>query len=199
MIKTYETLCFESTPDWSRVPTGRIDCFQWEQAGFSRPESSFQMCFVKNKGIFVKMLSDEKRLRITCRGRDGNVWEDSCLEFFFSPEKNAGYLNTEINPCGAFLTQVGKGREHRQFLKELTAVSPQVKGCTDESGWRVELFLPCLLFKEGAKGRSIGEVHLVGYFCNGEGGVGHEEDATPHNGLENNFLHRIAANGFRQL
>lgn len=148
MIKTYETLCFESTPVWSRVPTGRIDCFQWEQAGFSRPESSFQMCFVKNKGIFVKMRSDEKRLRITCRGRDGNVWEDSCLEFFFSPEKNAGYLNTEINPCGAFLTQVGKGREHRQFLKELTAVSPQVKGCTDESGWRVELFLPCLLFKE---------------------------------------------------
>ena len=94
------------------------------------------------------MRSDEKRLRVTCCGRDGNVWEDSCLEFFFSPEKNAGYLNTEINPCGAFLTQVGKGRERRQFLKELTAVSPQVKSFKDESGWKVELFFPCLLFKE---------------------------------------------------
>ena len=148
MIKTYETLCFENEPDWSRVPTGKIDCFQWEKPGFSRPDSSFQMCFVKNKGILVKMRSNEKNLRITCSGRDESVWEDSCLEFFFSPEKGAGYLNTEMNPRGAFLTQVGQEREHRKFLKELTDVSPQVSGFADEHGWGIELFLPCLLFKK---------------------------------------------------
>lgn len=148
MSKTYETVCFKSEPDWTKVPTGKIDCFQWEQPGFSRPESSFQMCFVENEGIFVKMFSLEKNLRITCSGRDGHVWEDSCLEFFFSPEKDAGYLNTEMNPCGAFLTQVGKERNHRKFLKELTDTSPLVKGFTNENGWGVELFVPCRLFKE---------------------------------------------------
>ncbi len=148
MIKTYETYCFASAPDWSKVPVGKIDCFQWECDGFSRPESSFQMCFVKNDGIFVKMHSSENNLRTTCSGRDGNVWEDSCLEFFFSPEKDAGYLNTEMNPCGAFLTQVGKGRENRRFLKELTHVTPLVKSYYDKSGWGVELFIPCNLFND---------------------------------------------------
>ena len=148
MSKTYETFCFESKPDWKKVPTGKIDCFQWEESEPFRPNSEFQMCFVKSKGIFVKMHSDEKELRITCSGRDENIWEDSCLEFFFSPNDEKGYMNTEMNPCGAYLTQIGKGRENRRFLKEITDVSPEVKGYTDENGWGIELFIPCEVFEK---------------------------------------------------
>lgn len=151
MIRNYETICFESEIDWERVPVGKIDCFQWEEDPPFRPESSFQMCFLKNKGVFVKMNSNEKKLRRTCTKRDENIWEDSCLEFFFSPEKNAGYLNTEMNPNGAFLTQVGKERGNRRFLKEITPLSPEVSAHTDENGWGVELFIPRELFEEAFK------------------------------------------------
>lgn len=151
MRKTYETLCFSDAPDWERVPVGTIDCFQWENEEKFRPQSSFQMCFVRNKGIFVRMKSDETALRAVCTERDENVWEDSCLEFFFSPDENAGYLNIETNPNGAYLTQVGAKRENRRFLKELTALSPEVKGSITENGWGIELFLPCAIFEEAFK------------------------------------------------
>ena len=148
MTKEYKTVCFENEIDWEKVPVGKIDCFQWESDPPFRPESSFQMCFLKGKGVFVRMNSNEKELRKLCTKRDERIWEDSCLEFFFSPEEDAGYLNTEMNPNGAFLTQVGKERENRRFLKQLTLVSPEVTAHSDENGWGVELFLPCALFEE---------------------------------------------------
>lgn len=148
MKRNYETLCFEKEPEWSKVPIGQIDCFQWENEKAYRPKSSFQMCFVKNEGIYVRMQSDETRLRAVCAERDGRVWEDSCLEFFFSPAEDAGYLNTEMNPAGAFLAQVGKDRYNRQFLKELTFLSPLVHAKAGKGGWGVELFVPCKVFEE---------------------------------------------------
>ncbi len=148
MKKNYETFCFEKEPDWKRVPVGRIDCFQWEDKKAYRPESTFQMCFVKNEGIFVRMQSNETELRAVCTKRDENVWEDSCLEFFFSPCESAGYLNTEMNPNGAFLTQTGKDRYNRRFLKELTLLSPLVHAGRGKNGWGVELFIPCGVFEE---------------------------------------------------
>ncbi len=149
MKKTYETFCFESSPQWEKVPEGRIDCFNWEKDALPfRPQSTFKMCFVKDRGIFVKMHSDEKELRITCTGRDGKVWEDSCLEFFFSPESEKGYLNTEMNPLGAYLTQVGKERENRRFLSSVTPLSPTVCGHRSGEGWGVELFIPCKLIED---------------------------------------------------
>lgn len=148
MSKTYKTFCFENEPDWKKVPVGKIDCFQWEEKEPFRPQSEFQMCFVKNKGIFVKMHSDEKEQRIACRKRDENIWEDSCLEFFFSPNDKVGYINTEMNPCGAYLTQIGKERENRRFLKEITTLSLEVKGYTDKYGWGVELFIPCKVIEK---------------------------------------------------
>lgn len=148
MNRVYETFCFENEPDWEKVPVGKIDCFQWEAKRPFRPQSEFQMCLVKNKGVFVKMHSDEKELRVTCYERDKRIWEDSCLEFFFSPKDEVGYLNIEMNPFGAYLTQVGTGRMNRRFLKEITPLSPRVKGYTDENGWGIELFIPCRIFEE---------------------------------------------------
>lgn len=178
MSKTYETFCFETTPDWEKVPVGKIDCFQWEEKEPFRPQSVFQMCFVKNKGIFVRMHSDEKERRVTCRGRDENVWEDSCLEFFFSPKDEKGYMNTEMNPQGAYLTQIGKGRENRRFLKEITVLSPEVKGYEDENGWGIELFVPCEVIEKAFEipfSAEAGKYHGNFYKCG-------DKTKTPHFG-----------------
>lgn len=143
-MKTYQTFCFDNEPEWDKVPEAAIDCYQWESEPPFRPRNSFQMCFVKNLGIFVKMKSNEKVLRISCRHRDEPVYEDSCLEFFFmaAPAREE-YINIEVNACGAYLSQFGKGKENRVFIKELTNKAPSVKSKITDDGWQTEIFVPC--------------------------------------------------------
>ena len=148
MMKEYKSFCFEKEPLWDKVPEGKIDCFQWEEKEPFRPHSSFKMCFVKGSGIFVRMITDEENPRATCTKRDEPCYEDSCLEFFFAPFSDEGYFNIEMNPNGAFLSQFGKGRENRVFIKELTDISPAVKKIPLEKGWGVELFVPCELVEK---------------------------------------------------
>lgn len=150
-MKTYSTFCFEKEPDWAAVPVADINCFNWEKelGVFYRPESHFQMCFVKEKGVWVKMNSKENNIRRVCHRRDENVYEDSCLEFFFKPFTHRDeYVNFEINLNCAYLSQFGKSRENRKFIKELTNLEPQIKTGIIARKWSVELFLPCDLISE---------------------------------------------------
>ena len=148
-MKTYETYSFGDEIFIGAVPRGKVDCFNWEEESFSRPETDFQMFFKKNKGIFVNMKTNEKNLRITCEGRDGNCWEDSCMEFFFQPfSKEDGYINFEITPKGAYLSAFGVSRENRVFLKELTDIVPEVNCKITDEGWELSLFIPCSLIED---------------------------------------------------
>jgi hypothetical protein len=57
------------------------------------------------------------------------VYEDSCVEFFFSPDLSAGYLNFEFNAGGALLA--GFVTDHRRTekgLKGFTPLSPEDAG-----------------------------------------------------------------------
>ncbi len=148
MIKTYKTLCFKDKPCREDIPLGRLDCFQWEGENPYRPETLFKMCFVKEKGIFVEMKTNEKNLRSVCSKRDEPVYEDSCMEFFFKPFKGRQeYLNFEINPDGAYLSQFGKGRDDRVFIKELTDEKPVISTEKGSDGWKLRLFVPCALIE----------------------------------------------------
>ncbi|MGN0468769.1 MAG: carbohydrate-binding family 9-like protein [Acutalibacteraceae bacterium] len=148
MIKTYETLCFEDKPQWDKVSQGKIDVFQWESENPYRPETVFKMCFVKNKGVFVKMKTDETNIRSVCSGRDENCWEDSCMEFFFKPFSDADeYMNFEMTAKSAYLSAFGASRDGRVFLKELTDEAPSVHAEIKQDGWSLELFLPCCLIE----------------------------------------------------
>lgn len=148
-MKTYQTFCFDGIPNWEKVPKANIDCYQWESEQKYRPQNSFQMCMVKNKGIYVRMKTDETVIRIACRRRDEPVYEDSCLEFFFKPfEERSEYINIEVNAYGAYLSQFGSGKENRVFIKSLTEEAPQVKSQITDNGWQTEIFVPCNLFKD---------------------------------------------------
>ncbi len=149
MIKTYRTFTFENEPDWNKVACGQVDFYQWETEKQYRPKCSFQLCFVKEKGIFLKMRTDETNIRAVCKGRDENCWEDSCMEFFFKPFSHRDeYLNFEMTAGGAYLCAAGKSRDNRIFLKELTKKEPTVLAEINHGGWSVELFVPCKLIDE---------------------------------------------------
>ena len=140
-MKTYQSLCFSHAPDWARVPVGAIDSFHWETPPPFRPKSRFQLCFVQGQGVFARLWTDETPVRCVCSERDDPVYEDSCLELFFAPRAEKGYLNVEMNLRGVFLAQFGKGREDRAFVRDLTALSPAVMPLPCETGWGVACFL----------------------------------------------------------
>ncbi|MBQ5968595.1 MAG: carbohydrate-binding family 9-like protein [Clostridia bacterium] len=147
-MRTYESPVFQTAPDWDAVPVGKIDCFQWEAVVPFRPKSFFQCCFVRGGGVLARLWSLEPQPRAVCTRRDDPVYEDSCLEVFFQPFPDLGYLNVEMNPQGVFLAEVGTGRENRVLLKDLTAAEPVVTPFSVPGGWGAELCLPCVLLTE---------------------------------------------------
>lgn len=143
----YSTFVFENAPEWDAVPEKSLDFSNWDSK--IHYNTFFRMCLVKNKGIYLRMRTDETALRTVNTGRDGSVWEDSCMEFFIRPfAHREEYLNFEMTPVGAWLCQYGKGREGRVFLKTLTDTEVEIRTEISSDGWSLELFVPCGLISE---------------------------------------------------
>ena len=53
-------------------------------------------------------------LRAASLEDDGNIWEDSCCEFFVENPKESKYCNFEINCIGRLLNGLGSGRNDRE-------------------------------------------------------------------------------------
>ena len=147
IMKTYNTYSFSDKIIWEAIPEEKLSCFLWDSA--ATYNVFFKMCFLQNKGIFLRMRCDETLLRSEGKHRDDRVWEDSCMEMFLCPfEERDEYVNFEINCDGVYLSQFGKVRENRIFIKELTFLEPEVKTDKYEDGWSLELFVPCELISE---------------------------------------------------
>jgi hypothetical protein len=65
--------------------------------------------------LFLKYFVKEPHVRSVNSEFNSSVWEDSCVEFFFSPEGANGYYNFEINATGALLGAYGPDRNNRQW------------------------------------------------------------------------------------
>ncbi len=143
----YRTFAFDGEPLWDKVPEGRLGFSHWGSCAVY--DTRFKLCFVKNRGIFLRMRTDEKNIRMVCTSTDEPVYEDSCMEVFLcSLEGREEYINIEMNPRGAYLSEYGKGKYDRVFLKTKTAVTPLIKTEIDSDGWSLELFVPCELISE---------------------------------------------------
>jgi hypothetical protein len=119
----------------------------------------------------VKIAYDEMAIHLMFRVEDrfvravapedqGNVWEDSCVEFFFTPDSDlsTGYFNLEIN-CGGTLLfhfQPGAGRDKIVIPRRECAgiwrehslpsiVDPEIQ---EPVTWTVAYGLPLALLKK---------------------------------------------------
>ncbi len=59
------------------------------------------------KNLYLIFRVDDQFVRAAATKTHGKVWQDSCVEFFFSPEADThnGYFNLETNCMGVFLFQ----------------------------------------------------------------------------------------------
>jgi hypothetical protein len=97
----------------------------------------------------------EKEILAKREGFNGEVWKDSCVEFFVSFDKREYYYNFEINPIGAIHAAYGKSRYKRDYILEdelskievITSYEKKTFGLKKgDFKWRVILIIPLSVF-----------------------------------------------------
>lgn len=86
----------------------RIETINWPEFNY-KPEVYFSISYGKNE-IFLKYYVKENFIKAEKSETNQMVCEDSCVEFFVSPENDGIYYNLEFNPIGTCLLGTGTSR-----------------------------------------------------------------------------------------
>ena len=104
-------------------------------------ETKAQLLYT-NEALYVHFYTTETKLRVQNTERNSNVYEDSCIEFFFSPDENDNrYFNFEINAIGTILLFVCNGRgNYEKFLFDEEMFD--IKTIITKNGWELFYKIP---------------------------------------------------------
>ncbi len=78
-----------------------IDVINWKEYPY-KPHVSFQISY-DDEHLYLHYEVEEDCVRARAAQNNGQVWLDSCVEFFLSPEGNDDYYNLECNCIGTKL------------------------------------------------------------------------------------------------
>lgn len=143
--------------DWwlngSRVSWYAINSVGWADFPYC-PEVDFRLAH-DGTSLLLQYQVTEESVRALAEADNGPVWEDSCVEFFFSLADDGIYYNLECNCAGTVLLAAGTGREGRQYappevLRRIDRWSslgrvPFAEKPISQS-WKVSLVIPCSCF-----------------------------------------------------
>ena len=88
----------------------KIDTINWKGYDY-KPDVALSMAY-GNHEIFLKYYITEDYFKAEKTETNEMVCEDSCVEFFVSPEDDGIYYNFEFNAIGTCLLGTGTGREN---------------------------------------------------------------------------------------
>lgn len=123
-IAAIGTTAIEDIPallDKSGIKFNDIACDNWNWSD-RNPDVRFRAAHCGGAMALHFHISDNE-LRAAENGNDGRVWEDSCCEFFVSPDKNDFYYNFECNCIGTLLLHGGPQGGDRPSAPEETYAS----------------------------------------------------------------------------
>jgi hypothetical protein len=101
----------------TRAITHSINQINWKKFPL-QPKVQFRIAHVNNQ-IWLKFYVTEKHILAHETRTNGNVYKDSCVEFFISTgDKN--YYNFEFNCIGTTHLAHGPGRNNRKFVPKET-------------------------------------------------------------------------------
>ena len=92
-------------------------CVNWPDTYPDRPEVEFDVRCTGEE-LLLAFRVREEFTRAVCAADRENIWEDSCVEFFFAPDADGLYYNFECSCIGKLLLCCGRGRENRVSLPE---------------------------------------------------------------------------------
>ncbi len=136
----------DGTPDWSAIPSLAMEYVY--KTGTSPVQAWAQIAY-DDEQLFVRLWAKEENIRVEEFGPLANTWEDSCLEFFFSPiEGDPRYINLETTFGGAFYLGVGENRHKLlRLLPEGEQIPFVTKPALIDGGWEVSYSLSYQLLR----------------------------------------------------
>lgn len=168
--------------DKANIPFQTIGCVNWEKQYPYKPAASFRIAHT-DEAIVINYRVTEKSVRAKYDTDCGDVWTDSCVEFFSIPAGDGIYYNVECNCIGTILLAAGASREGREkapqsalsLIKRWASLGNKAfeerKG---ECSWEVVLYIPFkAFFKHHITSLDGKEIKANFYKCG-------DELETPH-------------------
>jgi len=110
--------------NWEKVQWKKIEFIKLENYMGPLPDpfpkTQVKLCYDDNY-LYVIFRVEDRYVRAVAKETNGRVWEDSCVEFFFTPgpDINQGYFNIEINCKGTLLFQYHKRNRTKEGFVDL--------------------------------------------------------------------------------
>ena len=144
----------------------RIETINWEDYQY-KPEITFSIAY-NDFEIFLKYYVKENFFKAEKTETNQMVCEDSCVEFFVSPEEDGIYYNIEFNGIGTCLLGTGTARENStradseiiSKIRRLTSAGGKpIKEREGEFTWTITIAIPFEVFfhhkVENLKGKTF--------------------------------------------
>jgi hypothetical protein len=131
----------------------QVDTINWEKYDY-KPKVELSIAYGDNE-IFLKYFVKEDYFKAEKTETNQMVCEDSCVEFFVSPEDDGNYYNIEFNGIGTCLMGFGTGRENStranpgiisKIRRIATAGDKPVKERKGEFKWSLTAAIPFDIF-----------------------------------------------------
>ena len=137
----------EQEPFCESADIADIDCYLWDVTHYT-PEAHACVTW-SAEGLHVLLYAREKEITVRCREFGGEVYMDSCLEFFLQPfMDDPRYINIEVNAGGFALIGFGAGRAERIRLEE-EPEGMDIRASRHRGGWwAVAYTVPAALLRE---------------------------------------------------
>ncbi|MCD8081470.1 MAG: hypothetical protein LUF04_14050 [Bacteroides sp.] len=167
--------------DQEQIPFQVLNCVNWEEFPY-RPQVRFRLVHT-GKVFLLNFRVHEETLRARYAEDNGDVWKDSCVEFFLSPAGDKVYYNLECNCAGTLLIGAGSTRQGR--MRAPVEITSRVdRWCSlgrepfqerpDTGGWEVALLIPVeAFFQHRISSLSGRQIRANFYKCG-------DELKTPH-------------------
>lgn len=130
-----------------------IENINWKTFPY-KPEVKFRIAHTGNL-ILLKYYVREKNIQAKVSTINGDVYKDSCVEFFISPTADTNYYNFEFNCIGIAHVAFGASRHNRQLVTTdvlqsiITKSSLGTKTFTEKQGdftWELFVQIPLSCF-----------------------------------------------------
>ena len=125
---------------WEQAELADVACKNWPEYT-ANPGMQARVLY-SAYGLHVRLTTQEQPLLARETRQNGDIYKDSCMEFFFRPNpEDPRYLNFEFNPFGSMYLGIRTGRYDPAFPAEDKKYFEVVSDVTDKE-WNLMFTVP---------------------------------------------------------
>lgn len=179
----------------NKIEWNKIDEINWKEYPYC-PSVDFRIGYTDG-AILLEYKVREQTVLAHCGSDNGDIWTDSCVEFFIQPDGSDMYYNIECNCIGSLLIGCGHDRSDRQ--RGDVPISSQIKRWASlgnktfserkfDEEWKVCMIIPLTAFFKSNVSSIAGKTIKANFYkCGDNLTVPHFLSWSPIHTSEPNF------------